>query len=268
MAVGIVVVVFFGFLVGTALILVQNDSNTDQKPEIIIEKNFLYFDGVNITWHGFAAFKLKTRNLIVYIDPYLLASDAEKADIVIATHDHYDHLSVSDIQIIADINTKLFTPKPAQVDQFGATIDEVESLDVKEIYYTKPWDDIKESGVTLEFLPAYDDSHPRDANWTGVIVDFGNVRIYHAGDTAHIPEMKQIDCDIAFLPIRETALMSPEEGAEAVESLQALSDLQYVIPMHYTYPFTIANMTIGTLAEVEDFQERANCSVIILEPIF
>ena len=71
-----------------------------------------------------------------------------------------------------------------------------------------------------------------------------------------------------FLPIRETALMSVEEGAEAVESLQVLSDLQYVIPMHYTYPCTIGNMTIGSLIEVEDFQKKANCSVIILEPIF
>ncbi|MFX1249639.1 MAG: MBL fold metallo-hydrolase, partial [Promethearchaeota archaeon] len=133
--------------------------------------------------------------------------------------------------------------------------------------YTKPWDHKEESGITLEFVPAYDDSHPRDANWTGVIVDFGNVRIYHAGDTAHIPEMTQIDCDIAFLPILGTGLMSDEEGAEAVGSLQVLSDLQYVIPMHYTYPVTIGNMTIGNLNEVKDFQEKANCTVIILEPV-
>lgn len=268
MAVGTVVVVFFGLLIGTALILVPNDNSTDQKPEIIIEKNFLYYDGVNITWLGVAAFKLKTQDLLVYIDPYLLTNDAEKADIVVATHDHYDHLSVPDIQIIADANTKLFTPKPVHIDQFGTALDEVESLNVKEIYYTKPWDNIKESGITLEFVPAYNDNHPRDANWTGVIVDFGNVRVYHAGDTAHIPEMKQIDCDIAFIPILGTGLMSAEEGAEAVESLQVLSELQFVIPMHYTYPFTIGNITVGNLIEAEDFQERANCTVIILKPSF
>ncbi|UCG02380.1 MAG: MBL fold metallo-hydrolase [Candidatus Heimdallarchaeota archaeon] len=268
LAAGIVGVVLFVLLIGIAFVFVPNDKTADQEPVIIIEKNFLYYDGVNITWHGVAAFKLKTRDLVVYIDPYLLASDAERADIVIATHDHYDHLSVPDIRIIADINTILYTPKPAQVDQFGTALEEVESLKVKEISYTKPWDTLEESDITIEFIPAYNDNHPRDANWTGVIVDFGNVRIYHAGDTAQIPEIKQIDCDIALLPILGTGLMSDEEGAEVVESLQVLSDLQYAIPMHYTYPVTIGNMTIGNLIEVEDFQERANCTVIILEPIF
>ncbi|NIP38770.1 MAG: MBL fold metallo-hydrolase, partial [Candidatus Dadabacteria bacterium] len=53
--------------------------------------------------------------------------------------------------------------------------------------------------------PAYNLSakpyHPKSKSWVGYILDLGGTRIYHAGDTDDIPEMKKLKVDIAFLPI-------------------------------------------------------------------
>jgi L-ascorbate metabolism protein UlaG (beta-lactamase superfamily) len=260
------IIVFSYFLVVPVPVLMMSHE-IDGEPTIIIDEKFLYYDGINITWHGVAAFKLKTSNLVIYIDPYRLETDAETADIVIATHEHFDHLSIPDLRKMADITTIVFTPKPGKVYDLGTTVEELESLEVKEIHYTKPWDIIEESSITLEFVPAYNTNHLPDFNWTGVVVDFGNVRIYHAGDTALIPEMKQIDCNIALLPIMGNGLMTDEDGVEAVESLQVSSDLKYAIPMHYSYPVKFGDTILGDLDEVETFKEKADCTVIILEPI-
>ncbi|MFX0172260.1 MAG: MBL fold metallo-hydrolase [Candidatus Hodarchaeota archaeon] len=261
---GIIIFLYF-LVVPVPVLMMSNEINSE--PTIIIDEKFLYYDGINITWHGVAAFKLKTSNFVIYIDPYLLESDIETADIVIATHEHFDHLSVPDLRKIADITTTVYTPKPGQVYDLGTTVEELESLEVKEIHYIKPWDIIEESSITLEFVPAYNTNHLPEFNWTGVVVDFGNVRIYHTGDTALIPEMKQIDCNIALLPIMGNGLMTDEDGVEAIESLQVSSDLKYAIPMHYSYPVKFGDTILGDLDEVEAFKEKTNCTVIILEPM-
>ncbi|MFX0052033.1 MAG: MBL fold metallo-hydrolase [Candidatus Hermodarchaeota archaeon] len=260
------IIIFLCFQIVPVPVLMMSHE-IDGEPTIIIDEKFLYYDGINITWHGVAAFKLKTSNLVIYLDPYLLESNIETADIVIATHEHFDHLSIPDLRKIADITTTVYTPRPGQVYDLGTTVEELESVEVKEIHYTKPWDIIEEFGITLEFVPAYNANHFPEFNWTGVVVDFGNVRIYHAGDTAHIPEMKQINCNIALLPIMGNGLMTDEEGAEVVESLQVSSYLKYAIPMHYSYPVKFGDTILGDLDEVEAFKEKAKCTVIILEPM-
>lgn len=253
--------------------------------KVIIEDNFLYYNGVNITWLGTAGFKLKTNELIVYLDPFSIpVNEIDKADIIIASHGHIDHLSLQDISNLADKNeTILYTTKPIQIDQFSIPDEDIQKLEVKEINYIKPGDIIKKYGITLEFVSAYNIDkynpyqpdqlwHPPEANWTGVIVDFGNVRIYHTGDSDHIPEMKQVACDIALIPVMGQAMMTAEEAAEALESLNVSSNLKYAVPMHYTYPMTfpdLGNITIGSLAEATEFLEKANSTtVVILEPIY
>jgi L-ascorbate metabolism protein UlaG (beta-lactamase superfamily) len=256
---------------------------TEYEPEIIIGEKFLYYHGVNITWYGQAAFKLKTEDIVVYLDPYLIRSDAEKADIVVGSHDHIDHLSPPDVGKVADpTKTTLYTPQPNQVDGFGTTIEVLEELTLKEIYYIEPGEIIEKYGVTLEFVSAYNIDkynpfqptqlwHPPWANWTGVIVDFGDIRIYHTGDTDHIPEMEQIDCDIALMALNgaiNNAMMTTEEAAEATVSINKSSNLKYVVPMHYDYPVTLMpeNITIGNLNQVEIFKENTQIPVVVLKP--
>ncbi|MFW9905934.1 MAG: MBL fold metallo-hydrolase [Candidatus Thorarchaeota archaeon] len=282
---GTVIIVVIGLSIGTLFIYIlsNNESNTPTE-EVIVEDKFLYYNGVNITWLGNAGFKLKKENLIVYIDPYQISvNETDKADIIVASHGHIDHLSIVDIGKIADGDKTIFyTPHPVQIDEFCVLDEDIQKLKVKEIHYIKPGDIIEEFGVIFEFIPAYNIDkynpsqpdqlwHPPEANWTGIIVDFGNVRIYHAGDTDHIPEMKQVSCDIALLPVMGGAMMTGEEAAEAIDSLNTAIMVKYAIPMHYTYPITITelgNITIGSLVEAEEFLEKANCTVVILKPIY
>jgi L-ascorbate metabolism protein UlaG (beta-lactamase superfamily) len=71
--------------------------------------------------------------------------------------------------------------------------------------------------------------HPPEADHVGYVVTVGSVRIYFAGDTDHIPEMADIDCDVALLPVSGTYTMTAEEAAEAAGVLAP----QIAVPMHY-----------------------------------
>jgi L-ascorbate metabolism protein UlaG (beta-lactamase superfamily) len=92
----------------------------------------------------------------------------------------------------------------------------------------------------------------------GYIVEIDGVKVYHAGDTERIPEMKNIDCDIALLPLGQTYTMnSVEEAAEAALDTGA----EVAIPIHY-------GMYEGTKEDAEKFKELLDgkMKVVILEP--
>ncbi|MCX5757844.1 MAG: MBL fold metallo-hydrolase, partial [Candidatus Hydrogenedentes bacterium] len=87
-------------------------------------------------------------------------------------------------------------------------------------------------GIGIEAVPAYNTNkefHPKKNGWIGYIVTMNDVRIYHAGDTDHIPEMKSIKADIALLPVSGTYVMTAEEAARAALDINP----RIAIPMHY-----------------------------------
>ncbi|RLF54379.1 MAG: MBL fold metallo-hydrolase, partial [Thermoplasmata archaeon] len=86
--------------------------------------------------------------------------------------------------------------------------------------------------VKIEAVPAYNtdkDFHPGKNGWLGFVVEIDGVRIYHAGDTDFIPEMKGIDVDIALLPVSGTYVMTAEQAVEAAKTIKP----KVAIPMHY-----------------------------------
>ncbi|MHA2246813.1 MAG: MBL fold metallo-hydrolase [Candidatus Hodarchaeales archaeon] len=287
LALGITTIVIFCLVVGTAFVLMSTDSNEqpkyiyvdDQKINInvddqeIISDKFLYYHGVNISWFGEAAFRIKSGDLVVYIDPYLVSSDAEKADIIISTHIHGEHLSLTDVRNLSDSNTSLYTPEPdPSVDGNGPTPSVLLRQTPGKVCFIEPGMVVNHSGIILEFVPAYNIDkynyyipgqlwHPPWANWIGVIVEIGETRIYHPGDCDHIPEMEQIDCNIFLAPIGGVAVMTPQEAAEAVESLKITSNLKYAIPMHYFYV-----LVTSPYVPSAKFAAKANCTVVILKP--
>ncbi|MFX0115384.1 MAG: MBL fold metallo-hydrolase [Candidatus Hodarchaeota archaeon] len=277
MILGIIACVISSLVVGGAFVFLLaeiNEQNSTSDGQVIVSDKFLYYHGVNISWFGEAAFRIKSEDLVVYIDPYLLSSDAETADIIICTHQHGEHLSWTNIFYAGDNNTTLYTPRPdPSIDGTGFTPESLLQLPLGNITFVRPGMVVNHSRIILEFVPAYNINkyspytgnlwHPPWANWTGVIVEIDGIRIYHGGDTEHIPEMEQIDCDIFLAPIGGLAVMSPREAAEAVESLQMTSDLKYAIPMHYGYSSEIATEYLPAGI----FAAHANCSVAILEPL-
>jgi len=80
------------------------------------------------------------------------------------------------------------------------------------------------------------------------------VRIYHAGDADHIPEMKNIRADVALIPVSGTYVMTAQEAAEAVGSINP----KVAIPMHY-------GAIVGSRKDAETFQTLVKCDVKILE---
>ena len=90
------------------------------------------------------------------------------------------------------------------------------------------------AGVKVEAVPAYNvvktNFHPKSNNWVGFVITISNVKIYHAGDTERIPEMKDIECDIALLPLGQTYTMnSVKDAADAAIDVKA----RIAIPIHY-----------------------------------
>jgi L-ascorbate metabolism protein UlaG (beta-lactamase superfamily) len=191
-------------------------------------------DGVAIAWFGHASFKIKS-DVVIYIDPYVLPEDAEKADIVLVTHDHYDHCDVGKINRLMKGDTTVVTTAACAGKLRGdvRTMGEGDAITVK--------------GVEIQAVPAYNVRKPFHSKGSGVgfLLRTGGLRIYHPGDCDFMPEMKDVKADVALLPIGGTYTMNTEEAARAAMAIKP----RIVIPMHYNY-------IKGTEADPEEFKER------------
>ncbi len=200
----------------------------------------------NIFWLGHDSFRLKGEK-VVYIDPWKLAPGAEKADVILVTHDHYDHFSQNDIAKISKPDTVVVAPAAVAGKLGGKTV------------VVKPGDKINAAGIAVEIVPAYNPNkqfHPKAAGYVGYIVTLSGKRIYHAGDSDLIPEMAQVKADIALLPVSGTYVMNATEAAEAAKTIKPA----LAIPMHYGDPDVV-----GTLADAQQFKKLATVPVEILE---
>ncbi|MDP8262011.1 MAG: MBL fold metallo-hydrolase [Candidatus Ancaeobacter aquaticus] len=199
----------------------------------------------NIHWLGHASFKI-TGEKIIYIDPYKINDGAQKADIILITHDHYDHFSAPDMGKILQVNTVVIGP--GDVVRKNTTHD-ARKMDAD--------DTLKVGDIIIQAVPAYNiakNFHPKGHSWNGYVITVGGVRIYHAGDTDFIPEMKVIKADIALLPIGGTYTMTAREAAQAANTLKP----KIAIPMHY-------DTIIGTQSDAKRFKELCECEVVILK---
>ena len=196
-----------------------------------------------------ACVKIKNRKTI-YIDPFGIADHhLEKADIVLITHSHYDHCSPKDVEKIIDENTLIITVADAQ--------SKLNHLKVKGIILIEPGKTIKVNEEKITAVPAYNINkqfHPKDNEWVGFIIEMDGVRVYHAGDTDLIPEMKEVETDIALLPVGGTYTMNAEEAAQATKEFKKC---KIAIPIHY-------GSIVGNASDAETFKNNAGCEVKIL----
>ena len=171
-----------------------------------------------MTWLGHDVFKIDGSKT-VYIDPYNLET-GENADLVLVTHDHFDHCSPEDVEKVQQPETVIVTEKDSAQKLSG---------DVKTM---KPGDSLTIDDVKIEAVPAYNtnkDFHPKANGWLGFVLEMDGVRIYHAGDTDFIPEMKDLKVDIALLPVSGTYVMTADEAVEAALAIKP----GVAVPMHY-----------------------------------
>ncbi len=180
---------------------------------------------MEIFWMNHACFKIKTESgKVIYTDPYQLPRDAEKADIIFSSHSHGDHFSRGDIKKLMKDSTILIGPESIanNLAKFNG-----KGLKFHEIFEV---DDIK-----IELVPSYTikkPTHPQSNQWAGIIIETEGKRIYHAGDTERIPEMKELkNITVAMLPCGGTYTMDFEESCTAALDIKP----EIVVPMHNLY---------------------------------
>ena len=204
----------------------------------------------NIFWLGHAGFKIKDEKEIIYIDPYQVRDDKEKADFILITHEHFDHFSIEDIDKLLKPSTIIVGPKKIK-----------EALAKKEqkVVSLLPKEKINLKGIEIEGVPAYNlgkNFHPKEKDNLGFIIKIKNVKIYHAGDTDFIPEIKDIRVDVCLLPVGGTYTMDAREAAEAANTISP----KIAIPMHW-------GSIVGSFKDAESFLKLCNCKVEIKKPI-
>jgi len=195
---------------------------------------------------------------VIYTDPFKLTK-TDEADIVLLSHEHFDHLSLDDLKKVCFPGTSVLA-SPLCKDELTRGL---KGVHVKELRYLDPSGKHTVGKVEVEAVPAYNVNkfrepghpfHPKGEKRLGFVVKMDGTTVYYAGDADFIPEMKSIKCDIALLPVSGTYVMTPQEAAEAVATINP----KVVIPMHF-------GSIVGQRNDAETFKKLVRCQVEILE---
>ncbi|MHB8202187.1 MAG: MBL fold metallo-hydrolase [Desulfomonilaceae bacterium] len=174
---------------------------------------------LDITFIGHGTLMFNYGGKIFHVDPWSKLADytkLPKADVIILTHEHQDHLDPAAIKEIRTKNTLVVLTETCAQTVPGGII--MHNGDTKEV-----------EGVKIEAVPAYNMVHMRAPGvpyhpkgvGNGYIFTFGDKRVYVAGDTENTPEMKNLkNIDVAFLPMNLPYTMTPEMVADAAKAFK------------------------------------------------
>lgn len=174
---------------------------------------------LNITFIGHGTLMFSYGGKTIHVDPWTKLADYSKlpkADLILITHEHQDHLDLDAISKIRKDNTKIIINQKCAEKLPKATI-------------MKNGDFSTVDGLKIEAVPAYNLVHKRESgqpfhpqgSGNGYVITFGDKRVYVAGDTENTPEMKALkNIDIAFLPMNLPYTMTPEMVADAAKAFK------------------------------------------------
>jgi L-ascorbate metabolism protein UlaG (beta-lactamase superfamily) len=204
---------------------------------------------LKITFLGHSTLMMSYGKMVIHVDPveeFASYAKLPKADIILVTHDHSDHLSPSAISAVRTPSTEIvYTARCAAKLPGGTVLGNGEAKIVK--------------GVRVDAVPAYNLVHMRSAgipfhaagDGNGYLLILGRLRVYIAGDTENTPEMKALkDVDIAFLPMNLPYTMTPEMVADA-----ALAFRPRVLYPYHTGSTDTAKLT-ALMAGAKDIEVR------------
>ena len=212
------------------------------------------YKGIKIKWLGHDSFRISS-NITIITDPYKITLQ-EKADLILISHNHFDHLSVDDLKSISTNNTTIVAAKEC--------IDMLKGFAFKEKIGMFPGDEKSVLGIKIKAIRAYNVNkinpetkkpfHPKEDNKIGFLINLNGTVIYHTGDTDLIPEMSDLKPDIALVPVSGTYVMTANEAAKAIEMIKP----KIVIPMHF-------GTIVGSQKDAQDFKQLIkSCEVQIL----
>lgn len=189
-----------------------------------------------------SSFRIVGGGAVVYVDPHRISQAPEKADLVLITHEHFDHMDAAAINAVAKDDTVVIANAPCARQLQGKVKGRLVSIEEGQ--------SLSEKGVSVKAVAGYNGYHPRGFN-VGFVFQVGDQTIYHGGDTDRVPEMANLgEVDVALIPIGGTYTMDEKEAAAAVKDIKP----KVTIPMHYGYatggdPQKFASL-VGSAAQV------------------
>lgn len=183
---------------------------------------------LRITFIGHGTLMFTFGGEVIHIDPVSREADYStlpKADLILVTHEHGDHLDPGAIKALRKAGTEIVFTQACSERIAGGIV--MNNDDVRTV-----------GGLKIEAVPAYNIVHKRSAGkpfhpkgqGNGYIITFGDKRVYVAGDTENTPEMKKLkDVDVAFLPMNLPYTMTPEMVADAAKAFRP----KVLYPYHY-----------------------------------
>jgi L-ascorbate metabolism protein UlaG (beta-lactamase superfamily) len=203
-----------------------------------------------ITFVGHGTLMFRFNDMIIHIDPVGRSADyttMPKADLILITHQHGDHLDATAVGQITKPGTEIILTESCRDKLSEGKV--MKNGDIQEI-----------KGIKIEAVPAYNLVHKRDngepfhpkGEGNGYVVTIGNKRVYIAGDTENVPEMAQLkNIDIAFLPMNVPYTMTPEMVADAAKMFNP----------KVLYPYHYGNTDVNQLLEL--LKDKQNCDIRI-----
>ncbi|NLV30495.1 MAG: MBL fold metallo-hydrolase [Acidobacteria bacterium] len=177
---------------------------------------------LKITFIGHGTLMLTYAGKVIHVDPVSMYADyatMPKADLVLVTHEHGDHLDAKAVAAVSTSRTVVAANEKAAGSLGGAVV--MKNGDARTL-----------AGIPVEAVPAYNFEkafHPK-GNGNGYVLTFGDRRVYIAGDTENVPEIKKLEgIDIAFLPMNQPFTMTPEQVADTARSLRP----RVLYPYHF-----------------------------------
>ena len=183
---------------------------------------------LEITFIGHGSLMFTFNGKVIHVDPFSKLAEypkLPKADMLLITHEHRDHLDLKAMEAVRTDKTVLVLTKTCAAKLKGGFI--MENGDTETV-----------GGLKIEAVPAYNLVHMRSEGipfhpkgiGNGYVITFGDKRVYVAGDTENIPEMKKLErIDCAFLPMNLPYTMNPEMVADAAKAFKP----KILYPYHY-----------------------------------
>jgi L-ascorbate metabolism protein UlaG (beta-lactamase superfamily) len=232
----ILIVLIGGFFVLNAYIYNEKQQDTSMN-NTSVQVIPIAHASLILNWGGKAVYADPVGNISMY-------ANQPDADVVLITHEHGDHYSTSTLSGIVKDKTVLVVPQSiADIlpESLKRNLVIVNNGEVRQVM-----------GINIQGVPMYNlreediNRHPK-GKWTGYVLEAGDNRVYIAGDTEDIPEMRALqDIDIAFVPMNLPFTMSVEKASEAVLDFKP----RQVYPYHYRTP--------SGLSDVGKFKQLVN----------
>jgi L-ascorbate metabolism protein UlaG (beta-lactamase superfamily) len=183
---------------------------------------------LEVTFIGHGSLMFTYKNIVIHVDPFSKLADYSKlptANLILITHEHRDHLDPSALEAVRTDRTTVILTETCAAKMPGGIV--MRNGDVEAV-----------GGLTIEAVPAYNLVHMRSEGMpyhpkgigNGYVIAFAEKRVYVAGDTENIPEMKNLKhIDYAFLPMNLPYTMTPEMVADAANAFKP----RVLYPYHF-----------------------------------